>query len=60
MRRGDAADYRVLEADRDAYAAVLARWRSTDEAKPKTVRAGEPGAVHNRFRVNSRQLFAAS
>ena len=41
MRCGDAADYRVLEADRAAYAAVLARWRSGDEAEPQTVRAGD-------------------
>lgn len=43
LRRGDAAEYRFLEADRDAYAAVLARWRDADEAEPKTVRAGDPG-----------------
>ena len=43
LRRRDAAEYRFLEADRDKYAAVVARWRDADEAEPKTVRAGEPG-----------------
>ncbi len=51
VRRGDVADYRFLEADRDVYAAVLARWRGADAAEPMTVRAegagGAGGPVHS-------------
>lgn len=43
VRRGDVADYRFLEADRNAYAAVLARWRDADAAEPMTVRAQSAG-----------------
>ena len=43
VRRTDVAEYRVLEADREAYVGVEARWRDLARAEPQMVRAGQSG-----------------
>lgn len=41
VARADVADYRLLEADRDGYVAVVTRWSGAGDAAPQEVRVGD-------------------
>ena len=43
VRETDAVEYRLTEADRDAYGAVKAQWKFTPSATPMSVRVGVDG-----------------